>query len=328
MWVPVRLYQVGTLNMFGGLPWTAIQVETVRSDTTRDAYYLSSSDWVECSGSNASRGAGVYQLNLKTSDTSVTGPLIYFVKHSGSDFHCGSIKVVANEESDTYTRIGLPTNMSLSTDVAFLSAALTGVSASLRTETLTSRDLLTAQLTSTSASLWTEMSAVDSNLSAAIVNTSASLRIEILNNGTTSTQDFTAAIDALSSSLRLETLTAKDVLSAEIVATSASLRIEILDTESTLAGVMAIVSSSLAQGITYSTSATAANITTLSGTLGQQLTRLRQGSEGRWKIHTTGPDANRMVFYAADGVTEMYKVNLLDSSGNPTSNSPFERVPA
>lgn len=56
--------------------------------------------------------------------------------------------------------------------------------------------------------------------------------------------------------------------------------------------------------------------------------RMRELQEGRWKIHTTGPDANRLVLYGADGVTPIQKWDLYDSSGTATAGvGVFERVP-
>lgn len=63
-------------------------------------------------------------------------------------------------------------------------------------------------------------------------------------------------------------------------------------------------------------------------TLQADVSEMLQIEEGRWKIHTTGPDANRLVFYEADGTTVLKKFDLKDSSGNPTTTSVFERVPA
>lgn len=54
---------------------------------------------------------------------------------------------------------------------------------------------------------------------------------------------------------------------------------------------------------------------------------IQEFSEGRWKIFSDGPDANRMVFYRADGVTVLKKFDLLDADGNPAVFSPFERSP-
>lgn len=48
---------------------------------------------------------------------------------------------------------------------------------------------------------------------------------------------------------------------------------------------------------------------------------------GKWQVYTTGPNANQLILYAPDGVTVIQKFNLLDSSGNPTFSSPFQRIP-
>lgn len=51
-------------------------------------------------------------------------------------------------------------------------------------------------------------------------------------------------------------------------------------------------------------------------------------TEGRWKIHTSGPDANRLVIYDDDGITPIKKFNLFAADGvTPTTTNPFERVP-
>lgn len=48
----------------------------------------------------------------------------------------------------------------------------------------------------------------------------------------------------------------------------------------------------------------------------------------RWKIHTTGPDANRMVIYDDDGTTILLKFDLKNSAGAASTTAPFEKVPA
>lgn len=48
---------------------------------------------------------------------------------------------------------------------------------------------------------------------------------------------------------------------------------------------------------------------------------------GRWKIHSTGADANRIVYYADDGTTVVAKFDLKDVNGDPTYRGAFERVP-
>lgn len=72
-----------------------------------------------------------------------------------------------------------------------------------------------------------------------------------------------------------------------------------------------------------STLATAAAVATLQG----DVTNLLKIETGRWKVHTTGPDANRLVIYDSDDVTPLYKWDLKDSTGTATYVNPFEKVP-
>lgn len=57
------------------------------------------------------------------------------------------------------------------------------------------------------------------------------------------------------------------------------------------------------------------------------VTTLLDIETGKWKIFTSGDDANRLVIYEPDGTTVLMKFDLLDSSGSATSSSPFSRVP-
>ncbi len=50
-------------------------------------------------------------------------------------------------------------------------------------------------------------------------------------------------------------------------------------------------------------------------------------SEGKWKIFTTGPDANRLVVYDTDGTTVLKKYDLVDRNGIATYINPFARLP-
>lgn len=63
------------------------------------------------------------------------------------------------------------------------------------------------------------------------------------------------------------------------------------------------------------------------GTIFANLVALRKVTTNRWKVITTGPGANTMVFYDDDQVTPLFTFNLYDSSGVPTSLNPFERHP-
>jgi hypothetical protein len=48
---------------------------------------------------------------------------------------------------------------------------------------------------------------------------------------------------------------------------------------------------------------------------------------GRWEIKTTGGDANRIIYYQPDGVTELAKFDLLDVNGAPGTINPYLRRP-
>ncbi len=49
---------------------------------------------------------------------------------------------------------------------------------------------------------------------------------------------------------------------------------------------------------------------------------------GKWQVFTSGPNVNKMIFYAQDGVTELYSFDLFDAAGNPTFANFFKRVPS
>lgn len=54
---------------------------------------------------------------------------------------------------------------------------------------------------------------------------------------------------------------------------------------------------------------------------------LFDGLLGKWVIFNSGPDANRLVLYRADGVTVWRKFELKDVGGSPTVSAIFQRVP-
>lgn len=66
---------------------------------------LISADWAELGSGDATsalNNTGSYMLRLPTSVTDQVGALVYAVKCTGADTYIGSIKVVANEEADTF----------------------------------------------------------------------------------------------------------------------------------------------------------------------------------------------------------------------------------
>lgn len=75
-----------------------------------------------------------------------------------------------------------------------------------------------------------------------------------------------------------------------------------------------------------SSRADSASVTAALGPILADVERLLDHAEGRWKIFVTGPDANKMVIYDRLGAV-LKKFDLEDSNGDPTSISPFDRIP-
>lgn len=69
--------------------------------------------------------------------------------------------------------------------------------------------------------------------------------------------------------------------------------------------------------------ATSSAVTALQG----DVTILKKVATGKWAIVSSGPDNNRIVFYDVDGTTPLYKFDLKDVTGVPTTTSPFSRTP-
>ena len=61
--------------------------------------------------------------------------------------------------------------------------------------------------------------------------------------------------------------------------------------------------------------------------LGIDVTALKKIETNKWKVFTSGPDANRLVIYDDDDTTPLYKFDLVDSTGAPTVTNPFARTP-
>lgn len=57
------------------------------------------------------------------------------------------------------------------------------------------------------------------------------------------------------------------------------------------------------------------------------VTDLLDYHQGKWQIHVTGPDANRLVLYRADGTTVLKKFDLQNANGDATYINPFRRNP-
>lgn len=100
--VPVRLF-TGTTPV-SAVPNTGITVMIIKADATSLSYTPTAANWAIYDTGIAS-GTGTYQLRLQTTDVDIPGTLMYLVKSATSDTFVGSVKVVANEEADTFSRV-------------------------------------------------------------------------------------------------------------------------------------------------------------------------------------------------------------------------------
>src|SRR5882672_10891648 len=127
--VPVRIFDTNG-NPVAGVVFGAVTVTVVKADNITASYTPVTGDWAEIT-TGAAANQGLYQLQFKTTDTSVTGPLIYCVNTATSKTFVGSIKVVANEEVDTFSRIGAPVGASISADIASVKSSVGSVTGSV-----------------------------------------------------------------------------------------------------------------------------------------------------------------------------------------------------
>lgn len=179
-----------------GVAFGAVTATVEKADGTTQAVTVTVSDWAE-NTTGAFNGAGKYTILLPASALDTNGTLSYAVKVASALIYVNVIKVVANEEADTYT-------------------AVAGV-----------------QTTVDSAATQAGLDAVNDNIS-------------ILDARVQSQED--------------------------------------------------------------------------------QINTIFQFTAGRWKIFSTGPDANRIVYYEEDGITVVAKFDLKDLTGSPTYQAAFERV--
>jgi len=196
---PVRIFDAGGTPV-GGIGFGGVVATVQKADGSTQTLSLTLSDWSEITTGSFS-GAGVYILKLPASALNQTGLLTYAVSSTANKTYIGAVKVVANEEVDTYGRIGAPVLSTISADIA-------------------------------------------------------GVKIDV---GTVNTNVLTLA-----------------------------------------AGQTSIL--------------TVVNL-------------LKKYEIGRWKIHVTGTDANRLVLYDTDNVTALLKFDLKDSGGAATFINPFDRYP-
>jgi hypothetical protein len=102
--VPVRLFDSATGLPKTGVVWSDVAVAVEKADGTEVVVAITSPDWVELSTGSFS-GSGQYTLVLPTAALSQVGRLTYAVGATGVNTCVETIKVIANEESETKTSV-------------------------------------------------------------------------------------------------------------------------------------------------------------------------------------------------------------------------------
>lgn len=115
-WVPVRIFD-GTGAAVAGVTFGSVSAAVQKADGSTAVLSVTVTDWLETTA-GAFSGEGVYSLKIPASAASINGLLIYAVATPSNKVHVGAVKVVANEEVDTYARIGAPVGASISVDIA------------------------------------------------------------------------------------------------------------------------------------------------------------------------------------------------------------------
>lgn len=114
--VPVRIQTSAGVAIPGTL-YTAVTATVLKSDGTTAVVVMSAGNWTEVT-TGAFAGTGTYTLGLSSSQLGTVGVLMYAVAVSGALTYVGVVKVVANEEADTYARLGSPTGASIAADIS------------------------------------------------------------------------------------------------------------------------------------------------------------------------------------------------------------------
>jgi hypothetical protein len=211
--VAVRLLD-STGSPVAGAGFGTISATIEKSDGTTGNMTMSGSNWIEVT-SGAFSGLGKYDLLIPATLTDTTGILVFAVTGPSSSKFIGICKIVANEEVDTFSRLGAPAGASISADIA-----------SVKTTVTSTNTIVT---------------------------------------------DVQTDVDELQVSVGTVQTTVTDIQTT--------------------------------------------------------INTLKKYEQGRWKIFTSGPDANRLVIYDTDGTTPLIKFDLKNSAGGATSIEPFERVP-
>jgi hypothetical protein len=113
--VPVRLRAVVDGSALSGVTSTQVVVYVQKHGGAATLKTIEPASWTEIDATNMS---GEYDLTLTAGDLDTLGFFKYHVSYPGiSMVYPGLIQVVAQIESDTYSRIGAPVSTSISADI-------------------------------------------------------------------------------------------------------------------------------------------------------------------------------------------------------------------
>lgn len=302
--VPVRIFDASG-NPKSGVPFGSVSAAVQKADgSTTVGLTVLITDWVEITAS-AFASAGVYALKLPSSVLDQTGYLTYAVATAGNKTHIGAIKIVANEEVDTYTRVGAPTGASISADIAAVSSSLSTVG----TNVTNVYNRIGAPV---GASISADIAQVESNVLATYNRIGAPVLATI-----------SADIAGVKSDVATVETNVVNTYNRIGAPVGASISADIAQVETNVLAVY----SRIGAPVLASISADIAGVKTDVGTVNTVVQLLKKYDQGRWKIFTSGPDANRLVLYDSDNTTPLLKFDLKDSGGGAAYFNPFERYP-
>jgi len=126
IFMPVRIFDsVG--NPAASIAFGAVTAAVQKADGTQATVVVTLTDWEEVS-TGAFAAAGVYLIKIPAAVMDQPGLFTYAVATAGNKTYIGAAKIVANEEADTYARIGAPVLASISADVAGVKSDVSTVS--------------------------------------------------------------------------------------------------------------------------------------------------------------------------------------------------------
>lgn len=119
--VPVVLTNAISGLAHTGVTTGSVTVTVIKSDGSNSTFTPFGSQWTEQTAGVFASG-GFYLLTIPSANTNLVGFLAYGVGVSGDDTYFNVVDIVANLESDTFTRIGAPTGPTVSADIAAVAA--------------------------------------------------------------------------------------------------------------------------------------------------------------------------------------------------------------